>query len=455
MQPVENQGPKQILPVDFTLHNAAQCGTLRTVKTTPNPHHTAPTYTNLRERGHKCYQLNGIWYCKFRFEGRVYKLYRREPTTSAVWYTAFAVRGRRIHRSLGTNSAAAAVELAIRHHIQPAKAGRWEALDQTRARQEFSTLQDVFIVYDQIALLSDRSRKNNKLALLKMIEWAEGRRLEPADIRLSLISRGLVQRYQAAMVAHYTRQAAGDRESQRQARDLALRTSRSTFQQAKSIFSGHRDLIGQYRERGLIIPDSVIEFDAFRPLGKIARDIYYPPDDAIIRATFHAAETELREHQPDAYLLFWLCLGTGMRRGEAAETRWEHFVERGGRLWVSGGTGKDGKRIEIPVIDKLLLDYSATSPLALLQSIRRTGGFVLPGDRRMRHDTIPSRLNCWLEAKGWRDQKKLHALRAFIGSQIWERDPRTAQFYLRHKSITTTEQFYSHFARFTAAAETL
>jgi hypothetical protein len=46
---------------------------------------------------------------------------------------------------------------------------------------------------------------------------------------------------------------------------------------------------------------------------------------------------------------------------------------------------------------------------------------------------------------GWKDEKKLHGLRAYIGGKIYTKNPRLAQLYLRHKSIKTTEDFYSHF----------
>ncbi|MCF7762793.1 MAG: site-specific integrase [Verrucomicrobia bacterium] len=405
------------------------------------------------------FEREGWVSCRFKFEGRNYTLQRVPragvPERDWVWYTAFKINGVRYHRSMQTNNRAAAQQRAIDTVIRPAKSGELERLRSSRLKSFASKLSQVFEVYPTIAMISDRAIKNNMGSLLLVFRWARGADVDPAKVSLSEVNKDLLRKFQAAMVeAYVSRLGAGaSPQAQRVARDRALRSSRSLFNQAKSLFNRDKDLIDQYKAAGLGIPSCVDEFCGAKAQGKLSRDVYYPPDDGIIRETF-ARAMELPELDQGMFLLFWLSVGTGMRRGEAANATWESMIDRDGRLWVAGGVGKDGRSIQIPVIDSLLKDYTAESPQKILRAARGTG-FILPGELRMRHDTIPYKLNLWLSNLGWKDDKKLHALRAFVGSRVFEVDPRTAQYYLRHKSLTTTEKFYSHFSRLNAAVDRL
>jgi hypothetical protein len=44
--------------------------------------------------------------------------------------------------------------------------------------------------------------------------------------------------------------------------------------------------------------------------------------------------------------------------------------------------------------------------------------------------------------QGWRTQKTLHELRAYVGSLIYKKDHEAARLFMRHKSIHVTEKFY-------------
>ena len=126
------------------------------------------------------------------------------------------------------------------------------------------------------------------------------------------------------------------------------------------------------------------------------------------------------------------------------------LVERDGRLWVGAGLGKDGNLIQIPVITWKVHSANPRIPEQVLRELlgqcQQTGReFLFEGTVTERYDEMPDRLNRWLHHIGWRDEKKLHGLRAFIGCKLFAKNPRLAQLYLRHKSIATTEKFYSHF----------
>jgi integrase len=60
------------------------------------------------------------------------------------------------------------------------------------------------------------------------------------------------------------------------------------------------------------------------------------------------------------------------------------------------------------------------------------------------------RLNGWMRGLGWNTQKKMHELRAYVGSLIYRKDPMAAMKFLRHKTIRQTEQAY---VRYGSSAE--
>ena len=57
----------------------------------------------------------------------------------------------------------------------------------------------------------------------------------------------------------------------------------------------------------------------------------------------------IKEQYPHAYIGFWFTNGVGMRQREVQRMRWEYLVDRQDGTWVSGGAGKDGRRIDVPM----------------------------------------------------------------------------------------------------------
>jgi integrase len=283
--------------------------------------------------------------------------------------------------------------------------------------------------------------------------------LKEADVRLDRITKRLLRDYQDKERARYEAEATAtagennEEKERRMARDRADRTTKSTFNQAKSIFSRKRELVDRYRDAGIVVPDCVKEFAATSATGKMSTKRYFPPSDEMMKETFLKIE-ELRNVDPEAYCLFWTALGTGCRRNELADMRIEDLVELNGRLWVGAGLGKDGEQIQIPVISSPVHPANARTPASVIQEARLeratasgTSAYLFLGDKTERYDTMPDRLNAWLKRMGWLDEKKLHGLRAYIGCKLYVKNPRLAQAYLRHKSIATTEKFYAGFLR--------
>ena len=202
----------------------------------------------------------------FKFEGRKYKLVKRESGRDAPWYTEFALRGQRYHRSLETNQAAAAQARAIERIIKPDKSGDQAALQAAKVKRASSTLAELFAAYDRCALIAGSTKENNKGALLLLFKWATGAPVDPARVTLERLTPDLVRSAQAGMVRAYAETGDGERA----ARELALRSSKSLYNQAKSLFARRTDLVAQYRAAGLHIPECALEFAAVRVQGKMA-----------------------------------------------------------------------------------------------------------------------------------------------------------------------------------------
>jgi integrase len=204
---------------------------------------------------------------------------------------------------------------------------------------------------------------------------------------------------------------------------------------------------------GLSIPDCVKEFCAVKAEGHMTTKVYFPPSDEVLLKTFSAV-SELRDRDPEAFKLFWVALGTGCRRSEAVDLTKTSFVELDGNLWIGAGLGKDGRQIQIPVINWPVHPGCELVPSTLIRGwLAEPRELLFEGLEWERHDALPKRLNAWLAAHGWADEKKMHGLRVYIGCVLYRRNPRLAQRYLRHKSIATTETFYSHFLALTEVVD--
>lgn len=382
-----------------------------------------------------------------------------------VWYFKKMERGGVKFISLGTDD----LDLAKAKRNQKEQeviAGEMAKIKGVRTTKA-AMLDEIFEAYDEIGGITKKAMNGNKSALMTMVWQVTGNEdLTPEKVSTELLTKKFVRDYQDALRSRYETEAGDNEKARRTARDRADRTSKSTFNQAKSIFTEKRALIERYEEKELFVPECVKEFVKVKAVGKWSTKVYFPPDDKILAKTFTEIET-LKESEPDVYRLFWCALGTGCRKNEMADATLEDFVELNGQLWIGSGLGKDGKPIQIPVINWAVHPASAIIPEKVIRkmmadrkaelekvvaldsqpetAVGDNRPTVFGGSHNYRHDMLPKRLNEWLTSIGWKDEKKMHGLRAFIGCRIFNDNPRRAQRYLRHKSIKTTEEFYGHF----------
>jgi integrase len=171
--------------------------------------------------------------------------------------------------------------------------------------------------------------------------------------------------------------------------------------------------------------------------GKVRHREFLPPADKIIKKTFQKIEG-LLETDPKTYIAFWLACGCGLRRKEIFRARWDYFIKRDGNPWFSGSVGKNGQVIEVPVQAK------AWAKLRPFHKAAKGKGRCLGEDATME---FVRDINRWMYQMGWRTEKKIHELRAYIGSLIYLKDPVAAMKFMRHHSIKVTEQFYARYGK--------
>lgn len=373
----------------------------------------------------------------FKFEGRWYQLYKRTEGRDASYFCRFNFDGKTHKQSTGTNQREVAIARA-KQWIGKVRAGKWQDVEKLKLRQTAATVRKVVELYRPetgtgIAGISELAARNNVWALGKILKTGLGVK-EPLDVSLNSVNKALVAAFQDAMVKLYAERTAKDAEAQRSAREQALRSSRSIVHQARSLFNQRTELPRKYEAAGLKIPSCVSEFMKCKLLGRDIKREYLPPADEIVQKAFVEIE-KLKESDPQSYRAFWLATGAGLRRGEILRARWEHFITRDGAIWYSGGIGKDGQVIEVPVQDRAWAALSPFRPVDGQGPVMGEGASI----------EYARRINWWMKQQGWNTEKKLHELRAYIGSRIYLKNPVAAMKFLRHKTIKMTEQFYARY----------
>lgn len=386
---------------------------------------------------------------RFEFRGKTYRLFKRSTKPCAPFNIRFEHKSERQHvwgKSLETDVKSEAVKRAktyIAAVLDASILKRWDGVDKFKLRQTAppaSTVGQVFDLYPKLAMIGPASIKNALWALGRILKFSRGiedRRAE-AEVRalsLALINRRAVESYQAKMVDRYCAAAAKTAEAQKLARAAGLRNSKYIVLQARSIFNKKKSLVDKYEQAGLKIPECIAGtptqpgFMTCEVLGKVAKGNYFAPPDLVVRSAFDEIG-KLRDADPNVFKAFWLAAGAGLRRGEVRLCRWEYWTMRDGAVWIVGGIGKDNEVIEVPLQERAV---------AALEPLRKAAGPIIEGERS---DQFARRLNFWMTQQGWRTEKKMHELRAYVGSLIYRKNPVAAMQFLRHKTLRLTEQKY-------------
>lgn len=404
-----------------------------------NPTEPAPVASNVIRAG---IQHRNEYRHAFKHEGRRYVIFKRDETPLGSYYIHVQHGKRRHKKSLETCEKSAAIHRA-KMFLKAILGQRWADLDTLAAKGTTpSTVGDVLYLYPTVAMIAPRSIRNNMLAFRQVLRTVLPSVSNVDLVPLSAVDASVAHRFQELTVQRYAQaiqerlRGVGKAEGapiSREVRERALRSSRSILQQARSVFNRMNELPAKYAKEGLIIPECVAEFAGCRLQGRMTKTEYNAPSDDIVRKSFETVN-ELRNTDTECFLAFWFAVGAGLRRGEIRSLDWSHVIERKGAWWISGGIGKDGERIEVQI---------QTKAVEALRPFRQQAGKVLPS----KGIEWAKRLNAWMRHQGWYTEKKMHELRAYVGSLIYRKDPVAAMRFMRHSSFKMTEQFYVRYGQ--------
>ena len=350
------------------------------------------------------------------------------------YYLRVMIQGKRIYRSLGTGDKREA-EKRAGAIIKAAKAERFEALEGSKARSDYSRLGELVEAYEAAAKvrgIRPRTIRDYVSTFYHIVSVGSGLQ-DPSQASSRILTRELVEVY----VLNKLNEANGDTVAVQRARRSVV----SSLRQARSLFS--KWAMCSYV--GLTLPD----LGPFLAAGDIKADkvMYRLPPQSLIDKTIHAGK-ELRETDPELYVVFLLCYGLAMRAGEAAAATWS-WLEKGNMEIINRPNFKPkGKDRHVPVSAEVMeaLDYVLASREPLKSP------FILPGrSESQRTNLIKRKFSAWMRAQGWTSRKypkAAHELRKLMGSRWYtERGAEVAQAWLGHSDIATTCRFYAALTR--------
>jgi integrase len=249
-------------------------------------------------------------------------------------------------------------------------------------------------------------------------------------------------------------QAGADKGAQEKKKRAANRTLvfvRSLFSQAARRHYTH-----------LVLPanlDEVLDAAIFRKVGKIRKRL---PESEVLQRLFTEAG-ELRETDRNAYIAFLLAAHSGLRLKEIAWAR-PDWLAAGDppRMWVKTTEDFIAKSYEErfaevqPWVFEELSALTAGQPYLLNSDQNMVDGQVRVRLKRRsakknasdeREVFVFRRLNAWVKARGFAEakgEKGVHGLRFLFGAYIANRRSHyTAQKFLGHESVKTTEDHYT------------
>lgn len=409
---------------------------------------------------------NGRFELPFLYQGVVRTLIKRDQVADAAWQLRKTHKCKPCWRSTGTPDAELAVNKA-KTLLDAIMAEDSHALQSSKLRDplRYSTLNDVFDVYEAKAAIRRRTINNN-IGALKSICWkARGQGLSADELTTADLTGRLIRDYQGkAIEAVRGQKLAANAERAAMAR--AQRTADSTWMQARSIFSAA--MMGRYRDAGLVFPSN-FEADfckAPKILLKTERRRYVQPADDIILETMASARqmmAQVRQAQPPVdgnglagramnddsraqraarleldkadrmVIVFALEIGCGLRKGElvAARGGWIGRVNEQLSVTLPEDITKNGlpRRLQLPgEFGDYITEYLQRRKLGAEDPLVRNA------------ERVTKEVSAWLRKLGWNGTKTNHALRKYFGYLVAkEFGIAAAQWALDHSDLDTVQ----------------
>jgi integrase len=226
---------------------------------------------------------------------------------------------------------------------------------------------------------------------------------------------------------------------------LALRRARisvnSLLRQARSLFAMKR-----IRHVQLSLPNPLPFYGVdFEP----RQSMKYRSEIDVV-ALIKAAKAELRGSLPEAYKVFLLAIGVGLRKKEIdllewSSFRWEENVVRIEATRYFHPKSEDSIA-DLPVDREVMALFRGYHERAKGPFVIRSGREALPSKPRQyyRCDQTFEQVNLWLRKHGVDGSKPLHTLRKEYGSLLTRSyGIHAASRALRHADLRTTSEHYS------------
>lgn len=369
----------------------------------------------------------------FTHRGRRYRLATRAETPGAAWYLEYQQHGERVRRSLETPIKSAAVAKA-KVWLDAREAG---SLDAARAllgggRATTSTVQQMIDWAERTILGCSENTKRRNLNCFRLIL-----RRTVGD---GYAARPLAEVLTPATVRAWTRdaQSRSAAQTEQEAANRVLRSANSIMRQAVSLLAPR--VVGHMRDGGLVLPPldefrAEVENQRFRA---VAVREWRPPGQDVIDRTLAAWRVSAGRDR-NLYVAVWLMLSCGLRIGEIAQAKgaWCTPRELVGAAHVKNHTGQ----IRVTPLEPYWSEgYRELNGLIALGHEH----LLLEGTDTERREGVFRRISAMLRDCGWESTKTNHALRALAGCWVArERGIYGAQQFLRHSSVTITEQHYA------------
>ena len=228
------------------------------------------------------------------------------------------------------------------------------------------------------------------------------------------------------------------------AKQRQKRNANSFLRNARALFG--KKVLRKLAERGVAVP-APSPFDGVELEEKSGSTRYVSQINA--RLLTQAARTELRTKDGEAWKVFLLALGAGLRRGEIDNLQWQQVDFERGEIRVMS-TEAHALKTESSE-GRVFVDAGLLAELKPFAA-NATGLYVVEPETPMRQHGAAqfyravetfTRLTTWLRSHGVLTDKPLHALRKEFGSIICESaDIHTASRQLRHSNLSTTANSY-------------
>lgn len=366
-------------------------------------------------------------------------IFKRYPGDHSAWYHKFTYQKKQhLWKLLPTVDESFSVARKKRKAVLES---RFAALDDTKERRPSSTLGQVFTRYEEgargVTGIGAKTVAHNVNAVRNIF------RQVTTAVTNEQINQFPSTAFNPALLEKYKTLMLENAGEDRLAQDRASITANSTIKQARSLFC--KKLPPQFY-KDLILPE-VSALRDVRLLPETGKGYKMPAPELIIK--IRTGSADLKKVDTNAYIIYLLGLGAGLRAGEIGAAR-QHWLEdmvqdgkvvHGIRIQTETDFRPKGKQERfVPLND----DIHAELKQLMLTTLPGTEAYILRGSKTERTDQSFRRFSAWLVGLGWTRLKKAHELRKMFGSFVTHQAGlRAAKDTLGHSQQSTTDQYYA------------